>query len=69
MKKKELKELDTKSISELNQMIKEVGLELLKLKMEKGAGKLKDTQAVNKKRRKLARLKTILRKKELKEGL
>lgn len=69
MKKKELKELETKSISELNQMIKEVGLELLKLKMEKGAGKLKDTQAVNKKRRKLARLKTILRKKELKEGL
>lgn len=69
MKKKELKELETKSISELHQMIKEVGLELLKLKMEKGAGKLKDTQAVNKKRGKLARLKTILRKKELKEGL
>lgn len=68
MKKKELKELETKSISELNQMIKEAGLELLKLKMEKGAGKLKDTQAVNKKRRKLAWLKTILKEKELKEG-
>lgn len=65
MKKKQLQELHTKSIKELNELVKKAQEELVKLKVELGAGRLKDTQAMNKKRHDLARIKTILREKEL----
>lgn len=65
MKKKELQELHHKSIKELEELVQKTQIELVKLRVELGAGKLKDTQAVNKKRHDFARLKTILREKEL----
>lgn len=65
MKKKELKELHTKSITELKQLIKKARLELIKLRMEQKAGKLKNVHLVKQKRHDLARLKTILKELEL----
>lgn len=65
MKKKQLEELRNKTEQELKDLIKKAEEELVKLKMELGAGKLKDTQAVNRKRHDLARVKTIIKQKEL----
>jgi ribosomal protein L29 len=67
MKKKALAELHTKEEKELTKMIIDVQAELVKLQTDLGAGKLKDVQQVNKKKRDLARLKTIIQEKELEE--
>jgi len=48
-------------------MIKKAELELVKLRMEKAAGKIKNVHLVGQKRQGLARLKTALRQKELNE--
>jgi len=68
MKKRELQELRTKAKKELEQLIRHAHGELVKLKMEKEAGKLKDVHLVVKKGNDLARLKTILKEKELNEN-
>jgi len=68
MKKKELQELKTKTKKELEQLIRQVQKDLVKLKMEKEAGKLKDVHLVTKKSNDLARLKTILKEMELNEN-
>lgn len=60
MKKREIKELTQKSKEELVTMVKKYRQELVKLKLEKSVGKLKDSQAINKKRHDIARIKTIL---------
>ena len=65
MKQDQIKALHAKTKRELRELIKKTQEELARLKVELGAGKVKDTQAVNKKRHDLARLKTILREKEL----
>lgn len=65
MKKKELNELHTKSAVELKQLIKKAHLELIKLRMEQKAGKLKNVHLVKQRRHDLARLKTILKELEL----
>lgn len=68
MKKNQLKELHTKAAAELTSLIQKGEIELAKLKMDLRAGKLKDVQSLNKKRNDLARLKTILRSKQLAGG-
>lgn len=65
MKKKDKESLHAKSIKELRELIKEAQEELVRLRLDLGAGKVRDTQTVNKKRHDLARLKTILREREL----
>lgn len=67
MKKKQLAELHTKDEKELTKMIVDLQTELVKLRTDLGAGKLKDVQQVNKKGRDLARIKTIIKEKELEE--
>lgn len=61
MKKKEIKELFQKLKEELVGLLGKYQSELVKLKLEKSVGKLKDSQAVNKKRHDIARIKTILK--------
>jgi large subunit ribosomal protein L29 len=65
MKRKDLKELQTKSSTELEQLIKKTQGELVKLKMDSKIGKLKNVHQLAQVRQGLARLKTILREKEL----
>jgi len=68
MKRKEIYQLHTKSSLELKTLIKKMEEELVRMKVDLESGKLKDVRAVLKKRRDLARVKTILRKKELNEN-
>lgn len=68
MKRKDIQELHNKSTQELKESMKKTQEELVKLRTDLGAGKLKDVHQIKKKRRDLARIKTIIRKKEL-EGL
>jgi len=68
MKKSKLSELRMKTTKELEELIKKTQGELVKLRLAKEAGKLKDVHQVSKKRHDLARLKTILREKELNEN-
>ena len=65
MKKKQLDELHAKSVKELKESVKKIQGELVQLRTELGAGKLKNVHQIKLKRRDLARIKTILREKEL----
>jgi len=65
MKKSKVKELQTKSPTELNELIKKTQEEQVKLKMDLGVGRLKNVHLLAQKRRDLARMKTILREMEL----
>lgn len=68
MRKRELKELKNKTIKELKELIEKMEEELAKLKVEKEGGKLRNISQLREKRRDLARIKTILREKEINEG-
>lgn len=68
MKKKDLQELRAKTIKELKELIRKAEEELVGLRIDKEAGKLKDVHKVAKKSDDLARLKTILKEKELYES-
>ncbi len=65
MKKKELKELHQKSQQDLQSLMKKTQEELVKLKMDRKAGRLKNVRLPENKRHDLARIKTILKEKEL----
>ncbi len=65
MKKKELKELHQKSQQDLQILIKKAQEELVKLKMDRKAGRLKNVRLPENKRHDLARIKTILKEKDL----
>ncbi|MFC1727534.1 50S ribosomal protein L29 [Patescibacteria group bacterium] len=65
MKLKQIKALHSKSVKELMELLKKTEKELVSLKMDLGIGKLKNVRQVREKKRDLARVKTILRKKEL----
>jgi len=65
MKRKDLQELRLKQIKELQALLGETESELVKLRMEKHSGELKDTNALRKKRKRIAILKTLIREKEL----
>jgi len=65
MKKKQHQELKEKSLKELEKLAKEVEKKLIQLKVDWGAGKLKNVHQIGKKRRELAMIKNIFRQKEL----
>jgi len=65
MKRKEIKENHQKSQEELKQQAKKIAEELVKLRMEKQVGKLKNVRLLKQKKNQLAIIKTILREKEL----
>ena len=67
MKSKEKKELHTKSIKELRNMVTEAKNELAGLKMDKTQNKIKNTSLFPVKRKEIAQMLTILRLKELAE--
>ncbi|PJE69155.1 50S ribosomal protein L29 [Candidatus Shapirobacteria bacterium CG10_big_fil_rev_8_21_14_0_10_38_14] len=67
MKKKEIAQLRTKDKKELSGLIQKTQGELVKLQIEFQAGKLKNINQLILKRRDLARMKTILKEKELDE--
>lgn len=65
MNKSEIQELHQKKIGELEQLLQEVQKELTKARLEVGANKLEDTAKPYRLRKKMARIKTIIREKEL----
>lgn len=64
MKTKDKKELFTKSIDELQGLLKETRQALLTLRLEKSQNKLKNTRVIFSKRKDIARMLTALRQKE-----
>jgi len=66
MKRKDIQELHGRSIKELKELMKKTQGELVQLRTDLGAGKLKNVHQIKMKRRDLARIKTIIREKELK---
>jgi len=64
MKRKAIAELHQKNKEELKTMLDKANLEVVHLKMEKQSGKLKNVSSLNKKKREVARIKTILKEKE-----
>jgi ribosomal protein L29 len=65
MKTKDIKELFTKDIKELSNMIVEAKDAMSALKLEKIQNKLKNTSQLAVKRKEIAQMMTILRMKEL----
>lgn len=68
MKKKQI-QLHAKTYQDLQTEAKKTQEELVKIRVNLKSGNLKDTQLINKKRRDLARIKTVLRQKELNENI
>lgn len=64
-KKEKAKDLTVKTIEELNQLLKKSKEEWVKLKMDLAVGKLKNLHAGKSKRKEIARIKTVIRGKEL----
>ncbi len=58
-------ELQKLSIPELNKLLRQSQTEWLKLKLELKTGKLKNLHQSRQKRKEIARIKTIIREKEL----
>lgn len=67
MKRKDIPQLRTKTIRELKELIRKAQEELLKLKINARAGKLKNVRLLSQKRHDLARLETVIKEKELYE--
>jgi ribosomal protein L29 len=65
MKHKEIKETKQKNKEELIVQTHRLAEELVKLKMEKQAGRLKNTQLIKRKKHDLAVVKTILKEREM----
>lgn len=68
MKAKEKKELHQKTAEELKIALKETRAELFLQKMEKAQKKLKNLRSIFEKRKKIARILTILKEKEFKNA-
>ena len=60
-----MNELKNKDLKALKELAKKVDQEIFKLKMDKGTAKLKNVSSLGQKRRDLAKIKTIIREKEL----
>lgn len=61
------KDLADKSMAELKQLLKKAQEKWVELRMDLKIGKLKDVHVAKKKRKEIARIKTLIREKELKE--
>lgn len=66
MKTNELKELMTKSTAELDTDLKNKKTELFNLRFQLATGQLQNTSAIQRVKRDIARVKTIIRQRELK---
>lgn len=64
MKRKQIQELHQKETGELRKLLSQAQDELVKLRMDLEAKKIKDIHALAKKRGEIARIKTILKEKE-----
>lgn len=64
MKRKQIQELHQKETGELRKLLSQAQDELVKLRMDLEAKKIKDVHALTKKRDEIARIKTILKEKE-----
>lgn len=67
MKRRDLKELTTKSKEELIKMLKEYKSEVEKITIQEKAGRLKNVMLSSQKRKDIARILTMIRNKEIKE--
>ena len=67
MKKNTIKDLQIKSIKELKEMLPLIGKELADLRINQATKKQKNVKESKFKRIEIARIKTIIRKKELEE--
>lgn len=65
MKRKQIQELHQKETGELRKLLSQAQDELVKLRMDLEAKKIKDVHVLAKKRDEIARIKTILKEKEL----
>ncbi len=65
MKKKEFQELHSKDLKDLKDLAKKIDEEIFKLRMDKKTAKLKNVHTLGDKRRDLAKIKAIIREKEL----
>ena len=65
MKRNDIKALHEKTLAELNKQLEELQMQVAKAKLELTAGKLEDTRLIGKLRDDIARIKTILREREL----
>ena len=66
MKTNELKELMTKSTDELDTDLKNKKTELFNLRFQLATGQLQNTSAIQRVKRDIARVKTIIRQREIK---
>jgi large subunit ribosomal protein L29 len=66
MKTNELKELMTKTTAELDTDLKDKKSELFNLRFQLATGQLQNTAAIQRCKRDIARVKTIIRQRELK---
>jgi large subunit ribosomal protein L29 len=62
------KEIRDKTAAELGKMVDELSEEIFRLRFRKGAGQLKQTSNIRLARRSLARVKTVLRERELSQS-
>jgi len=60
-------DLHSESTNELQKLLEKTQTEYLKLRMDLKIGKLKDVHAPLKKRKQIARIKTVIKEKELKK--
>lgn len=67
MKTREKKELQTKTIAELTQLVAKARMSLLSLELEKAQGKLQDTRKLTRLRDDMARMLTLISQKQKKE--
>jgi len=69
MKKTEKKDLRIKSIKELEKILKEKRKDFEKIRMEKGAGRVKNTHLLTLKRKEIAAILTIITEKRFQEAM
>jgi len=69
MKKTEKKDLRTKSVEELKKILKEKTDELNKVRLEKEAGKIRNTKLSTIKRKEIATILTIIAEKKFQEKI
>lgn len=67
MKKKEIKDLHTKTFSELTELVRKTQRELVKVRLDHQVGKLKNFSQIARISGDLARVKTIMREVQLNE--
>jgi len=68
MKKKDLKELRLKTRKELETLLNEAKVALVKLRMELATAKIKNTRIISRKKDEIAKILTLIGEKEEKEG-